>query len=333
MSVSCLKPTEAWQDMLVTTANGKHPLVFSYKKVLELSNGDLRALQGSARFKPITIRCGKCLLCRRARAEEIAVRAMLELKSYPAGSQHSFVTLTVSDEHLLEVFPGGKLQHRPFQLFMKRLRKRGVECRYLMCGEYGEIAHRPHYHCVLFGWLPVDSYFDSLGCYHSSRLLEELWPYGHVMCAPVNPNRIFYVAGYTLKFGSDDERYRPYVRWSRCPGLGADFIVSHGWRQMVIEDVEWFRHQKFKSFYYRTFIGRKEVRFSSRFVDTKLQLTNAKKFDILYTSRQGRLLVERQKLESSLELQVLSRKALTNRAKQLSYQLAKRKRELNLVDV
>ena len=331
MSVSCLKPTEAWQDMRQFTKNGKHPVIFSYKEVLELAHGDVTALEGNSRFRPLTVRCGKCLLCRQVRAEEIAVRALLELKSYPVDVQHSFITLTVSDDRLPEVFPDARLNHRSFQLFMKRLRKRGVDCRYLMCGEYGERTHRPHYHCVLFGWMPLDGYFDSLGCWHGSKLLEEVWPFGHVTCEPVNPNRIFYVAGYTLKFGSDEERWRPYVRWSRRPGLGHDYIVSRGWQQMVIEDVEWFRHQKFKTFFYRTFVGRKEVRFASRFVDEKLRLTNPEKFDTLFSARQGRLLLEQEKLKSSPEAQALSRKALMNKANQIRYQLARRKRELQPV--
>ena len=62
-------------------------------------------------------------------------------------SVNSFVTLTYDDEHL----PGDQcLDHRDFQLFMKRLRKR-FPSRFFMCGEYGGLNGRPHYHSILFG--------------------------------------------------------------------------------------------------------------------------------------------------------------------------------------
>lgn len=333
--VSCLKPTEAWQDMESLTKNYKHPVIFSYKEVVQLAgNAALWDENGSwinKRFKPIAVRCGHCVLCRRARAEEIGVRAILEMKSYPADVQHSFITFTVDDEHMQEVFPGVRLHHRPFQLFMKRLRRKGIVVRYLMCGEYGERTHRPHYHVILFGWCPGDSYFDDRGCYHGSRVLEELWPFGHVMVDPVNANRIFYVAGYTLK-NSGDDRYEPYVRWSRRPGLGADYIEKFGWSRMVVEDVEWFRHEKVKSWYYRTFSGRKEIRFSSRFMDGRLELTDYARFCKLLSARRGRLSLEQQKLMESETLAALSARSLMNRAKSLNYQLARKSRELRPVD-
>lgn len=332
--LSCLNPTEAWQDMRAVTPSGKHPVIFSFKEVERLSDGLLFRQDGSwasSRFRPLTVRCGKCILCKKARAEEIAIRAMLEMKGYEVDSPHAFITLTVDDAHIDEVFPGQRLQHRPFQLFMKRLRKAGVSCRYLMCGEYGERTHRPHYHAILFGWCPLDSYYDDRGCYHSSRQLEELWPFGHVMCDPVNANRVFYVAGYTLKFGSDDERFMPYVRWSRRPGLGAAFIDRAGWSQIVKDDVEWFRHEKFKAFYYRTFIGRKEVRFGSRYLDDRLRLTDSDRFDTILMSRQGRVLVEAEKLKESPALAALAVKALKNKANHYRYELARKSRELRPV--
>lgn len=329
--LSCLKPTEAWQDMEALTLSGKHPVIFSYKSVAKLAGSsplwDEAGNWINQRFKPLVVRCGKCVFCRRARAEEIGVRAMLEMKSYPADIPHAFITLTVSDDHMSEVFPSGRLDHRPFQLFMKRLRKSGIVCRYLMCGEYGEKTHRPHYHVILFGWCPLDSYVDDLGCYHCSRQLEQLWPFGHVMCDPVNANRIFYVAGYTLK-NNGDERYAPYVRWSRRPGLGAAYIDAHGWSRMVIEDVQWFRNEKFKSWYYRTFNGRKEIRFGSRYMDNRLALTDEKRFDTLLSARRGRFSVELQNLKESPTLADLSARSLMNRAKSLNYQLARKSREL-----
>ena len=331
--MSCLHPTQAWQDMYTTSKSGGHPVIFSWNSIKDhffpRPDGEGGYELHSDRYRPIEIPCGKCVLCRRARAEQIAIRAMFEMKGYDFLQDHAFVTLTVSDDRMHEVFPGSRLQHRPFQLFMKRLRKRGIDVRYLMCGEYGERTHRPHYHCILFGWFPSDSYFDDLGCYHGSRLLEEVWPYGHVTVERVNANRVFYVAGYTLKAGSDDECWRPYVRWSRRPGLGSKYIDEYAWNVLVKKDVEWYHHNKLDSWYYRTFIGRKEVRFSSRYLDDRLRLQDSEKFDTIKAARLSRVQLELEKLSSSPELAALAVRSLMNKAKSLDYQLARKSRELS----
>ena len=325
MSLSCVNPTSAWQDMKTTTETGAHPVIFSWK---EVERHFAPGQTSSSRFKPINLPCGKCLLCRKRRAQEIAIRALFEIKSYDPLQQHSFITLTVDDDHMKEVFPGARLQHRPFQLFMKRLRKRGIDVRYLMCGEYGEKTHRPHYHAVLFGWYPSDSYFDACGCYHGSKMLEQLWPFGHLTVDRVNENRVFYVSGYTLKFGSDQERWRPYVRWSRRPGLGSKYIDDFGFKAMVKKDLQWFKDHKFESWYYRTFIGRSEVRFGSRYFDSRLALQNQNKFDTIKSSRLSRVQFEAEKLADSPELAALAARSLMNRVKSLGYQLARKSREL-----
>lgn len=331
MSVSCLNPSRAWQDMFTTNENGTHPVIWKFKDIEHefeprLVEGELE--YHSDRYRELVIPCGKCLLCRKRRAEEIAIRALFEIKGYDPLQEHAFVTLTVDDEHMEEVFPGARLQHRPFQLFMKRMRKRGIDVRYLMCGEYGEKTHRPHYHAILFGWFPLDSYFDTSGCFHGSKLLEELWPFGHVVVDRVNSNRVFYVAGYTLKVGVDDDRWRPYVRWSRRPGLGSKYIDDYAWNVIVKKDVEWYQHNKFDTWYYRTFVGRKEVRFGSRYLDGRLALKDQDRFSIIKASRLGRIQIETEKLKASPEAQALAVRSLMNRAKSLDYQLATKSREL-----
>lgn len=323
--LSCVNPTNAWQDMYTITKTGAHPVIFVWS---EVERHFAPGQTSSDRYRAISIPCGKCLLCRKRRAQEIAIRALLEIKSYDPLQQHAFVTLTVDDEHMEEVFPGARLRHRPYQLLLKRLRKRGVDVRYLMCGEYGEHTHRPHYHAVLFGWYPTDCYYDSRGCYHGSRLLEELWPYGHVVVDRVNSNRVFYVAGYTLKLAADDERWRPYVRWSRRPGLGARYIDDNGYKHMVHKDVQWYQDYKSDSWYYRTFVGRNEVRFGSRYFDGRLALQDRERFGIIKASRLCRMQLETQRLESSPSAQALAAKVLMNRVKSLDYQLAMRTREL-----
>lgn len=112
----------------------------------------------------VEVPCGQCILCRLAKARDTAMRAVHESRSY---TYNCFLTLTVDDAHIESVFPGGSLDKRPYQLFMKRLRrsfegidiichpktgKRFRPIRALMCGEYGSELGRPHYHVLLFNF-------------------------------------------------------------------------------------------------------------------------------------------------------------------------------------
>ena len=103
--------------------------------------------------------------------------------------EHScFVTLTYDEAHL----PAGlSLDHRHFQLFMKRFREHALpaKIRFYMCGEYGDINGRPHYHALVFGHFPVDRvFFRTSGagskCY-TSKSLDALWGYGSVFVGDV----------------------------------------------------------------------------------------------------------------------------------------------------
>lgn len=244
--MSCLSPSEAWQDLQTTTKTGKHPIIFSRSQLEpadyffrpDPDTGDSTFV--SARYRPLSLPCGKCLLCRKARAWEITVRALLERQAHPH-EPSCFITLTVSDDHLPHVFPAGILRHKPFQDFAKRLRKRVGSFRYLMCGEYGETTKRPHYHVCLFGVDLTDrTWSSSDGTFCDSPLLSDIWGFGQIQCRPINDNAIAYVAGYELKLDGDDlssadpdfvgpllPSRRNYVKWSRRPGLGYDFMVKY----------------------------------------------------------------------------------------------------------
>lgn len=106
-------------------------------------------------FKPISLPCGKCIGCRLEHSRKWAVRCVLEASCH---AQNCFVTLTYADEHLP---PDGSLCKRDLTLFLKRLRKSrpGQKIRYFACGEYGERLRRPHYHLILFNYLPDDMTF------------------------------------------------------------------------------------------------------------------------------------------------------------------------------
>lgn len=140
-----------------------------------------------------------------------------------------FVTLTYAEEHLPH---DGSINKRDPQLFLKRLRDRlarkdhGRTFRYYLCGEYGDLKGRPHYHAVLFGLSLLDG-----------EAIARSWKMGHVQCAELTTHRIRYVAKYLqkkqIKAGQvfyEDGRLIEFALMSRgnatsgTRGLGSEFL-------------------------------------------------------------------------------------------------------------
>ena len=97
--------------------------------------------------RELQLPCGQCVGCRLERSRQWVVRCIHEASLY---ENNCFLTLTYSDDCLPN---GNDLIYRHFQLFMKRLRKRfGSNIRFYMCGEYGDLFGRPHYHACLFNF-------------------------------------------------------------------------------------------------------------------------------------------------------------------------------------
>lgn len=114
--------------------------------------------------------------------------------------RNSFLTLTYDEEH---VPSDGSLRPRDAQLFWKKLRKAGFTFRYFLCGEYGDITARPHYHAIIFG---EDFENDRTlkfkkkeNPYYVSDSVDKAWGLGHAILADVNETTISYVAGYVQK--------------------------------------------------------------------------------------------------------------------------------------
>ena len=209
--------------------------------------------------REIKLPCGQCIGCRLERSRQWAVRCMHEASLYEA---NCFLTLTYRDHCLPN---GNDLVYRHFQLFLKRLRKRcGDGIRFYMCGEYGDLYGRPHFHACLFNYDAPDKVLyrrnrdgDNL---YSSNLLSDIWQYGYAVVGNLTFKSAAYVARYVLKkrssvngidpkyydFDADGNIYcrRPeFTNMSRKPGIGApwlrkfqtdvypsDFIVVNGAR-------------------------------------------------------------------------------------------------------
>ena len=223
-----------------------HPVVVPIKR---------KSLSGRGVYDELEVGCGVCLGCRAEQARDWAVRIMHELEMHESAW---FVTLTYSNEELPE---NGSLRPEDLRGFFKALRRQYKEVRYYVCGEYGEISQRPHYHAVLFGPDFLDrSAVRSSGASDvwRSECLERAWPYGLSEFGSVNYASASYVAGYVQKkvtARQDPEAYlrvddetgelvyveREFARMSLRPALGRrwlrqfwsdvyprDFIVMNG---------------------------------------------------------------------------------------------------------
>lgn len=192
--------------------------------------------------------CGRCIGCRMRRASDWSLRVMHEARLWPV---NCFVTLTYGRDCLPAE---GSLLHRDFQLFMKRLRKHldGRPVRFYMCGEYGPVNMRPHYHACLFN---VDFRSDRVPLgksgsgfvFYDSPELRGLWTHGHVSVQDLTPATAGYCARYIMKkvLGEGSERAYDwtdadgvvhrrapeYAAMSLKPGIGA------GWLERYKRDV------------------------------------------------------------------------------------------------
>lgn len=192
----------------------------------------------------IELPCGQCIGCRERRASDWSLRVMHEASLH---AENCVVGLTYATGSLP---PYGSLSHRDFQLFMKRTRrvlKRPV--RFFMCGEYGPLNLRPHYHACLFG---VDFRSDRVvggksgsgEVFYRSATLDKLWGLGICSVQDLVPQTAMYVARYVTKKLYGDAAKEAYARidhdgvavdvkpeYGACslkPGIGANWFAKYG---------------------------------------------------------------------------------------------------------
>lgn len=202
-----------------------------------------------AGYSPLEIRCGQCIGCRLTRSCHWAVRCVHESQMH---EYSSFITLTYDDEHLPV---DHSLHYGDFQAFMRRLRKyfhrsERQRIRFFMCGEYGALRARPHFHACLFGCHFLDRVLfkrlDHGSNLYTSDTLERLWPFGFSSIGDVTFESAAYVARYVTKkvFGDvADERsayryvdgygevhYREpeFAHMSLKPGIGSTWFERFG---------------------------------------------------------------------------------------------------------
>ncbi|WNK14641.1 MAG: replication initiator protein [Microvirus sp.] len=220
--MSCYKPLRAFK-----TPTG---IVFD-----ELRRHDIR--------HRIDIPCGQCIGCRMRRASDWATRIMHESTNSEA---NCFITLTYGRDQLPQ---NSSLDHSDWQRFMKRLRKQHAptRVRFYMCGEYGPLHQRPHYHACLFGIdftdrIPAGK-SESGEMFYTSEQLKQLWTHGNVSVQNLTRKTASYTARYimTKQLGPEAEkkytettidgeiikRKPEYAAMSLKPGIGAKWLKKY----------------------------------------------------------------------------------------------------------
>lgn len=140
--------------------------------------------------------------------------------------ENCFVTLTYADEHLP---PGGQLEPRDVQLWLKKLRKAcdPTRLRYFCVGEYGDESYRPHYHLSVFGVSGTTLVNCPSGPGYFEQAVAETWAKGVVHVAEFSELSAQYVAGYVVKKLTNDKdprlgnKHPEFSRMSNRPGIGA----------------------------------------------------------------------------------------------------------------
>lgn len=125
-----------------------------------------------------------------------------------------FLTLTYDEKHVPRYRRMRTLYKRHPQLFLKRLRKAGHYCKYVLVGEYGSQTQRPHYHAIF--WTTA-----------SQEDIQKAWYYGSVHIRSVGRASILYTLKYIVqpKQGDGITKAKTFALFSK--GIGADYMRSH----------------------------------------------------------------------------------------------------------
>lgn len=170
----------------------------------------------------IPLPCGKCVECLQQKSVEWSYRLKDELKQH---KESCFVTLTYANTD-------GELHKRDYQLFLKRLRKhiQPKKIRYFLCGEFGSKGKRPHFHILIFGYIPKDLIlFKTVKGikYYLSEELSNLWGQGYILVERICDEHLKYVTKYMQKLNDvEDKGQKPFIAMSNRRGIGYNSISA-----------------------------------------------------------------------------------------------------------
>lgn len=223
--------------------------------------------------EPLLVPCGKCLECLQQRSTEWAYRCMAEAKQY---DKNCFVTLTYDEVHKPV---DGCVCRRDLQLFIKRLRRHlgNDKIRYFGCGEYGSKNYRPHYHLIVFGWLPDDLFYwqeDKKGqVLYRSPTLEKLWTFGFSSVGELSFDSAKYCAKYLQKLQTLPDGLTPaFTCMSLRPGIGFNSIKP----EMLTSDAVYYSGKKLKVPRYYLKVLERDGHDLTDFVERRLKVAKLK---------------------------------------------------------
>lgn len=206
----------------------------------------------------ILLDCGGCTGCRVNKRKHLTQRCMHELAMH---DQSSFITNTYAPEHLP---PDQGVHLYDVQRFVKNLRQINQRAgrpplRYFAAAEYGKSDQlnpftgkpdigRPHYHLLIFGFMPEDRKPHRLGSkgdtLFTSETVARAWGKGHVEIGEVTKASAGYCTGYAMKkFNGESfddhykiihpgtgeilQRNREFATWSNKPGIGGTWFDKY----------------------------------------------------------------------------------------------------------
>lgn len=240
--------------------------------------------------------CGHCAVCRKNKRKEMTVRLTNEIESHEhscfltltykteelpyvnqkTGEIKRYSELKkemdsffyTDEEYLKDWNP--TLVKSDLQLFIKRLRKHLTSkvkkddgrdyvesIRYFAVGEYGVKKSRPHWHVIIFGWIPSDlEVFCNRGQYnlYRSKQVEKCWTEGISIVGECNNSVAKYCAQYVTKKEDKSIIYPPFVQkelvlCSKNSGaIGANYCDKY-WKQILEQNGVGMLNRKTGKFY------------------------------------------------------------------------------------
>lgn len=185
----------------------------------------------------LVFNCGKCIVCRKKKAFELAVRCVLHASLYP---KNCFLTLTYDEK---KPTYHNTFDYTDIQKFKKRLRqhvwrtfKQRIEI--FNVHEYGKNGKK-HWHLIVFNYSPdqeadrgkqpdcrIHSRSNGIGLY-VSQTLSDLWPHGYNTVGDVSEASAMYQAQYMEKDLKNGNLMSHKKSHSKHSGLGRPYFMQN----------------------------------------------------------------------------------------------------------
>lgn len=177
------------------------------------------------------VSCRVCEQCKANRVRDWVGRCIAESKDSPATSVVTLTygsTETVDGARTTQTLSAQVLTYSDVQKWLKRLRNQlGLPFRYVLCGEYGGLKGRAHWHVILFWQVYKPDFF-------AGHLRQRWWqdPFwskhpdsegGYVFWDDFSPETATYICKYILKTELEDGK-QSLLRYSKNPVLGGRYF-------------------------------------------------------------------------------------------------------------